>query len=182
MVSRRSQIAALLLCAGFVLGGATLERLSIEDMAQKATGIARGRVLGSYAAPYGSRIYTHYKIGVSEWWKGGPTAFEDVVMPGGTAGSAQQVEPGTPALVQGGQYVLFLWRSRSGLTHVIGLSQGLFEVKRDGGGRLRATRKAATEPMFEPRTGLPVQDEDIDIKLIELRQRVAAALSARGQK
>lgn len=182
MISRYIRIGAVVWCAAIMLHGAVLERLSIEDMSRDATAIVRGRVVSSYAAPYGSRIYTHYKIGVSERWKGEPSAFEDVVMPGGTAADVRQVIAGTPILAQGGQYVLFLWRSHSGLTHVIGLSQGLLEVKRDSRGRLCAMRKASSEPMLEPGTHAQVKDEDISLKLNELRRRVSAALLTRGNK
>ena len=51
---------------------------------------------------------------------------------GGVAGGIRQSVSGAPELKPGQEYVLFLWTSRSGLTQVIGLSQGLFQLSEEG--------------------------------------------------
>ena len=53
-------------------------------------------------------------------------------MPGGVVNGIRQSVTGAPELKPGQEYVLFLWTSRSGLTQVIGLSQGLFKVSEEG--------------------------------------------------
>jgi len=54
--------------------GATLQELSMDQMNQLATSVVRARVISSSAnlsATAGSpMIYTHYKLAVSEIWKG----------------------------------------------------------------------------------------------------------------
>jgi len=59
----------------------------------------------------------------------------------------------------GGEYVLFLWKGPSGLTHIVGLSQGLFKVSRDANGQVIATREASAGPMLDPATGHAVGDQ-----------------------
>ena len=75
----------------------------------------------------------------------------------------------------GQEYVLFLWTSRSGLTQVIGLSQGLFKVSEEGSeggsGVAVAQRPAASELMLD-RSGLPVEDRPVSMRLQDLRARV----------
>ena len=44
---------------------------------------------------------------------------------------------GAPTLRAGREYVLFLWTSRSGLTQLMGMSQGLFSVERTTAGDAR---------------------------------------------
>jgi len=99
-----------------------------------------------------------------------------VALPGGSALGLQQAFAGTPELVPGGEYVFFLWTGKSGLTHVIGLSQGVFRLKSDGKGGLVAARSASPEAMLDPRTGRMVNDVSVRIGLGELRSRVAAVL------
>src|SRR5690242_20011057 len=101
------------------LGAATLSRLSLDDMIAQSTGIARVRIAGSSAAWRGSVIYTYYKAQVLERWKGAGDSNVEVALPGGTAHGFRQDYPGTPQLIEGKEYLLFLWTSRSGLTQII---------------------------------------------------------------
>ena len=79
---------------------ATLQQLSLDQMTQSATAIVRARVTGSSASFTGSTIYTHYKLQISETWKGAPGP--EVMIPGGTAGGYRQSFPGVPALCKVG--------------------------------------------------------------------------------
>src|SRR5580658_2185587 len=134
------------------LGGsaaaATLQQLSLDQMAQSATAIVRARVTGSSASLTGSTIYTHYKLEISETWKGAPAA--EVMLPGGVAGSYRQSFPGVPALQTGAEYVLFLWKSsKTGITHVVGLSQGIFNVTQQADGSFQVDRPRIGETMLD---------------------------------
>ncbi len=182
MTRRYLQFGASVLLLGSLLPAATLERLSLEEMILKSTAIVRGRVLNSHTAPYGPVIYTHYNIQITERWKGPADAAVDVVVPGGVSGGQRQTFSGAPAFGAGSEYILFLWTSRSGLTHVIGLTQGIFEVKRNHKGDLVAMREASTEPMLDAATGLLVKDEAVSIRLTELRQRIVRTLIDGGHK
>ncbi|MGH9665509.1 MAG: hypothetical protein ACRD9L_13880, partial [Bryobacteraceae bacterium] len=81
----------LCLAAATVASGATLERLSLDDMIVKSTAIVHARVTGSYAAASGRMIYTHYTIQVSESLKGKAAGAMDVAVPGGAAKGFQQI-------------------------------------------------------------------------------------------
>lgn len=169
------------LLLGLLLQAATLERLSLDEMTQKSTAIVRGRVTGSYAAQRGSMIYTHYQVDVSERWKGADTGGTEIVVPGGVAGGLRQAFSGVPRLGTGREYVLFLWTGPSGLTHLIGLSQGVFDLSRDAGGEWTAYRPASSEVMLD-RDGNPVRDRAVTLRLNDLRQRVGRGTGTGGRK
>src|SRR5215471_13183863 len=159
------------------LAGATLEQLSLDDMIQKSTAIVRGTVALSRAEASGPIIYTHYTIRVTENFKGNSQGTVDVVVPGGTANNVRQTFPGTPQFKTGDDYVFFLWTGRSGLTQIIGLTQGLFALSLGSGDSPQATRAASREVMLEKGTAREVKDQTIVMTLADLRARIAAALN-----
>jgi hypothetical protein len=156
---------------------ATLERLSLDDMITKSTSIVRGKVAGSYAAASGRVIYTHYTVQVSESYKGSAASTVDVAVPGGVANGLRQNFSGSPELQAGEEYVLFLWTSRSGLTQVIGLTQGIFTLSKTSSDAV-ATRVAGDDLMLTPGSGVPVKGETLSMKLSELRGRIVSRLGA----
>lgn len=158
----------------------TLERLSLEDMIAKSTAIVRGRVTASWAAARGPVIYTHYTIRVAERWKGPAAEQLEIVVPGGLAAGLRQSFPGTPKLAEGREYMLFLWTGSNGLTHIIGLTQGLFDLSRDSSGALVAARAATAETLLDPATGRWVRDEPLHLKLEDLSRRIRSALGREG--
>lgn len=170
--------AVLLALAGLPGLAATLQRLELEEMIEKSTAIVRGQVAGSYARVHGPVIYTHYRIRVVERWKGADAAEVDVVVPGGVADGLRQRFPGAPKLAEGSEYILFLWTGSSGLTNIMGLSQGVLNLKRDQAAGLVASRAATTETMLDS-AGRLVRDEPLRMRFEELRGRVSAAM-ARG--
>lgn len=176
---------ALVVCCLLALAAgqgtsATLEKLSVEEMAQKSTLIVRGRVTGCAGELKQSVIYTSCTVAVSERWKGQSGAQVRFVIPGGRASGLVQTFTGTPKMNDGGEYVLFLWAGRSGVNQVIGMSQGVFDLQKDAKGQLVVTRSATSERMVD-KTGAEVQDEPIRAGVVELRQRVRQALAAEAQ-
>src|SRR5579872_7406985 len=113
------------ICALFSLHlpAATLSRLSLDDMINQSTAIVHARVQSSSTALRGSIIYTYYQIQVLDTWKG--QAAGSVAVPGGAVNGSQQSFDGAPQLTEGKEYIIFLWTSPSGLTQIIGLTQGL---------------------------------------------------------
>jgi hypothetical protein len=159
---------------------ATLEYMSLEDMVRKSSAVVRVRVGSSYAARSLGLIYTHYRIEVLEGYKAGGAAALDVVLPGGSANGLRQTFPGTPRLTEGQEYLLFLWKSpSSGLTHVIGLSQGVFDIRRGESGEAVAFRGPTSELMLDSR-GQMVRDAGLTLRLRDFRQRVAGILAQKG--
>jgi hypothetical protein len=161
------------------LQGSTLQQLSLDDMIRKSTIIVRGVTQPSYSAVQGSVIYTHYRVQVSQVLKGPATGQVDIAVPGGTNNGKTQIFAGVPTLLGGQDYVLFLWTSKSGLTQVIGLSQGLFAVAPNSSGQLTVWRAAATAPMLNS-FGQVVSDSDIQMLLSDLQTRIQAVLLGRG--
>ncbi len=159
-----------------VAPAATLEQLSFGELVDQASAIVRGRVTGTYTTAKGSLIYTHYRVLVSECWKGSVGGEADLVVPGGAMGGIRQSFPGAPSLSAGSEYVLFLWKSRSGLTHIIGLTQGLFDIRTDAKGNTLALRAVSGETMLDRTTGRPVAEEPLSMTLAELKSKVAQAV------
>jgi hypothetical protein len=162
------------------LPGSTLQRLSLNDMIQKSTMIVRGTVQpGSSPAFRGSLIYTHYQVSVSKAFKGAPAQVTDVAVPGGVLNGFQQPVAGAPALMAGQDYVLFLWTSNSGLTQLIGLSQGLFTVTTNAQGQVIVSRGAANERMLDS-SGQAVTDSNLEMPLSQLASKIQAVLTGGG--
>ena len=150
---------------------ATLRQLSMDQMTQSATAIVRARVTGSSASLNGSTIYTHYRLQVTDTLKG--VAPAEVALPGGVARGLRQSFPGVPMLQTGAEYVLFLWTSQStGITHIIGLSQGLFNVTTQSDGTAQVARARIGETMLDA-AGHVVQDQAIQMKLSDLKLSVS---------
>ncbi|MGH9630494.1 MAG: hypothetical protein ACRD7E_19455, partial [Bryobacteraceae bacterium] len=143
--------------------------------------IVRGRVSGCRGQMRGPVIYTICQIASTERWKGPAAGPVEAAIPGGSAQGLTQTFSGAPSLQEGAEYVLFLWTGKSGLTQVIGLSQGVFDLKTDSKGRAMVRREAASEQMFDA-NGKPVDDRPVAMSVADLRERVQRALREAEQK
>lgn len=168
----RVNVAIVALVCALPVSAATLEQLSMEQMSESATSIVRATIAGSYTSISNSTVYTHYTLRIAETWKG--VAAGEVMLPGGTAGAVRQVFPGVPQLTVGTEYVLFLWKSSTGITHLVGLTQGLFEVDRQADGSALATRAKIGEMMLDA-SGRKVADKAVSMVLTDMRSRVRLA-------
>jgi len=163
---------ALLAC--FSAPAATLQQLSVDQMTQAATAIVRARVTGATASFTGSTIYTHYQLQVTESWKGFTPV--EVAIPGGVAKGFRQSFPGMPELTPGSEYLMFLWTSKStGITHLLGLSQGLFNLSQQSDGSTLATRPLIGEMILDA-SGKKVIDHAVQMNLSTLRAQVGGGL------
>jgi hypothetical protein len=168
-------ISVFLACAGIPARATILQRLTLDEMVQKSTLIVRARVTGLSEVIRGGDVFTLYKLATLETLKPGP-AVREVAVSGGVAGGVRQVVAGAPTLRAGSEYVLFLWTSRSGLTQLIGMSQGLFSVERSTTTDPRASRAASAEQMLDA-AGRAVRDETLSMPLTELKAKVSKARS-----
>ncbi len=157
-----------------VVHAATLEKLSVEEMSQKSTLVLKGRILSCAGELRGSVIYTRCQIAVHERWKGQSSDRTSFIVPGGTVRDIRQTFTGVPRFDPGLDYVVFLWAGKSGVNQVIGLSQGVFDVK-SLGKTLLAKREASTETMLNAQ-GNSVEDTAVRMGLDKLRSRVSRAL------
>jgi len=145
-------------------------------MIQKSTAIVHGTVQPSYSAFRGAMIYSHYQVQVTNTYKGAPARTWDVAVPGGAVNGVQQYFAGAPALTAGQDYLLFLWTSKTGLTQVIGLSQGLFNVSSNSAGQLMVSRGATTEPMLNA-SGQVTTDAGMQMTLSQMTSYIQAVLA-----
>ena len=125
-------------------------------------------------------IYTHYQVQVIEQLKGTPRTTVEVMTPGGTVKGVKSTFSGSPALNQGDEFVFFLWTSKTGITWITGLTQGLFALTPEVSADRVATRSASRELMLDPGTSRPVKDTALSMKLSVLKARIAATLAAKG--
>lgn len=169
-------IGLITIFGSLVAGSATLQQLSLDDMIAKSTAILRGQITGSYTARNGPVIYTFYQVQVIEQYKGTKQGSVSIAVPGGTADSLRQTFPGAPQFNAGDQFVFFLWTGKSGLTQVLGLTQGLFKLSAAGSPDLVATREASAELMLDRGTGHPVKDQTLVMPLSNLKSHIASKL------
>lgn len=148
----------------------TLQRLSLEEMAAQSTWIVRGVCSEGQVQQVQSGVFTVYTVDVREVLKGPPVSSLDVASPGGKLNGVRYVVSGAPVLEAGSEYVLFVWRSKSGLNRIIGLTQGVFTLMQDGG-KPTASKMVTTEPMVD-RLGRPVPDPRTVMSLESLRAKV----------
>lgn len=180
---RKLLILGLLAAVG-TLPGSTLRQLTLDDMIRQSTMIVRGTVQPATVQYHGSTIFSHYSIQVTETYKNpasspNPATSIDFGVPGGSLNGAIQRVAGAPILNVGQDYVLFLWTSKSGLTQVIGLSQGLFSVISTPGTAPMVMRAAAAEQTLNS-AGQPVTTNDINMPLSALKTEIVSVLSAQS--
>jgi len=163
--------------------GATLERLSLDEMAARSTAIVRARAISNSTDYLGSTIYTKTRFEVLERYKGPEGSQVEVTEPGGTVGLTRQTYSGVPRFNPGQEMVLFLWTGPSGRTQVIGLSQGVFEVSRSSSSAdAEVTRQPSGETMLAPGAGAPVEEPTIKLPLSRLKGRIRTALEKERRK
>jgi hypothetical protein len=162
--------------------GTTLQQLSLANMISKSTSIVHAKATGSYSAVRGGDIYTYYQFQVSQTFKpAGPAHIPStsgglqVAVPGGAAQGVRQTVPGAPNISIGADYVLFLWTSASGLTQIIGLSQGLFRMTSDPAGNAIIVRPVSTEPMLDAK-GNAVTDQAMIFRWSDVLSQIQKAV------
>jgi hypothetical protein len=174
------RIAALTVALSGLATATTLQQLSTDDMIRQSTAIVRVQVTGSAPVLRGRNIYTQYQFTVLETLKaaaGGQTVTPTAVsVPGGTLQGIRQMVAGAPSIASG-QYVIFLWTSKSGLTQIMGLSQGLFNVMQDSSGNAVLVRPATAATMVS-QNGTPVSDSAVTMSLGALRTEIQTVLGA----
>lgn len=154
------------------LSASTIFKLSLDELVDKSTLIVRGRIGGCEGVLRGATVYTECAVSVSETLKGRPGAALTVSIPGGVAGKVRQTVAGAPRLERTQHYVLFIWTSPRGTHQIIGLSQGVFELRDASGGQM-AERGPIEEATVVDGSGQEVADRGISIRMADLRARIA---------
>jgi hypothetical protein len=180
---RRRMRTSFHLLASVVLlataGATTLLKMSMNDLILQSTSIVRAKITGSRTAAVGKDIYTYYQLQVSDILKKGAILPVEFAVPGGVYGNIRQIGIGSPVFAQGQEYVLFLWTGRSGMTQVIGLTQGMFNLTQDSSGATVLNRPAIADQMLD-KSGKPVTDSPVTMKWSELRDLIVKTLPKSG--
>jgi len=170
---------ALLACLALAprAGATTLERLSQDQLIQKSNLIVRCKAISSSSTLRGRIIFTVHRLQVIESLKGTVPATLEVSVPGGELNGMRQTFPGAPQMSGGQEYVAFIWTSARGVNQIIGLHQGLFDVK-SVSGSLVISRGISDAEMVD-RDGRTVADAPVSMRLDDLRTRVRRQESVR---
>lgn len=166
-----ARLLTFTLLAGLLLSATSLEKLSMEQLVERSTAIVQGKVLDSATSKRGSVIYTNYRIQVAKVHKGSAAATLEVSVPGGQLNGLRQSFSGTPRLEAGAEYVIFVWTSRTGINHTIGLAQGVFDVKTTASGQVWLTRGAIDALMLDA-NGKEAQDNGFSLPMSRLAELV----------
>ncbi len=159
----------------------TVQLLSNDDLIARSTSIVRGKILSESGTLRRSTIYTNYRLQVLEVMKGAADAQIDVAVPGGVAQGIREIVSGAPKLQTGTEYVLFLWTSPSGLTQILGLSQGLFlSVQQTNGTMLAVRPGGSAATLVDIKTGKTSSDSGSQMSVGDIRKLVNALPASPG--
>jgi hypothetical protein len=125
-----SILAALFLFSAAALPGASVPRMSFEQVVRSSPRAVHGVVVRTWSAWDASRtaIWTHYEVRVSETLRGPAEGTFTISEPGGAVGDLAMRVPGAPRLSVGQQAVLFAYPTPIGYWRISGWGQGLFPV------------------------------------------------------
>lgn len=169
------RLAAICAVLGSALAGATtLQLLTTDQMIQQSTSIVEVTVGGSAPMARGRSIYTVYQLNVIQTLKGSPVT--SVAVPGGVMNGLRTMVAGAPTLITGQKYVVFAWTSPSGLTQIIGLSQGLFNVGQDASGNTVLARPAALAAVVAA-NGAPVPASAVSMTMASLAAEIQKVMN-----
>ena len=154
----RALAALSVLLAGFAciaLDATVIIPASLQQLSVEARSIVVGRVtdVRGQARPGRRRIDTYVVFAVDEAIKGAAERTIVFKTLGGVSGRYRTVVPGSPVFAPGDEAVLFL--GRGAVPYPIGLSHGVFRVRRDG---VTGERRILPPPMLlDPKGALTVR-------------------------
>ena len=161
----------------------TLARLSLDQLAGAAEGVARARCAGAESRwEYGS-IWTYTAFDVVQTIKGDLPAHFIVRLPGGKVGAFTTSVEGAPRFSAGEEAVVFLERSRAGGYSVTGWAEGTFRIARDANTqREMVTQDSGSIGLFDAATRTFRAEGMQKIPMEIFRARLEAALAKAQEK
>lgn len=159
---------------------ATVEAMTLQEMAQRADFIFIGRAVSSHADwnVRRTQIYTYTTFQVERFLKGG-TGSEQVTLRlwGGQLGPMRAIVPGTPSFAPGEEVLLFCVGSGARIPTLLGLAMGKFTLTRDDGGETILKRDISGLILRNYRTGSePAGTPPTRYQLAEVEARIDQAL------
>lgn len=177
---RTAALLAACLAAPGAVEGATVEPMSLDDLARRADFIVIGRCVALRADwnASGTRIYTYATIAVERFLKGGGVREVTLRVLGGQVGGMAAIVPGSPTFNTGEEVLLFCVGGEARMPTVLGLSLGKFTLTRDEAGVRMVKRDLSGLTLADYRTdSRPVGTPPVRFPLAEVEARVARALS-----
>jgi len=177
---RRAAAAAILTLAALCLPQAlatTLARMSVRELAQQSTYIARVRCVTAVTMADMNLVWTVSTFEVAEAWKGTPPPRFTVRLPGGVAAGLRVRVEGAPRFSAGEDLVLFLAEGRGRQMNIVSWAQGTFRIRKN----LRTAVELAVQDtaglqLLDARSGARTEGERRQLSLASLRASVAHAL------
>jgi len=142
----------------------TARRASLPELVKHSSIVVVGTVASQSSAWEETRIYTTSELLLEEIWYQGGTADPAklklaektpailVKTLGGVVGEIGQTVSGSPKLIRGHSYVLFLTGSPQDSFYIVGLSQGAFETQGD---QLKPLSQLRETKLLGPNQAIP---------------------------
>ena len=158
--AQRQRFLWILFLAGVALtilvaiaSATTLAPLGFNELAEKATAVARLRCLGGNSTVQNGEIWTITRFVVLKSEKGPLPSEITIRMLGGRADGMRSHVDGVPEFQAGEEVYLFLWNREGEPYRVLGWMQGTFRILRDARtGAEMVTQDSAAAPIFDSRT------------------------------
>ena len=176
--------AAIALAFAAAISATTIERMSLQKMAQSAPVIVRAQCKGNSVVRDAGEVWTLSSFAVEETWRGETTPQITVRLLGGRMGDITAHVSGVPRFQPGEDVVLFLEPTKRGDFSVVSWEQGTFRIRRNpsGGTPEIVTQDSASFATFDPATRTFNASGIRNMPLDAFHARVDAALQAREVK
>lgn len=109
----------------------TLVRMSVRELAQQSTYVARVRCVSVVSMSDLGLVWTLTTFEVAQAWKGNPPPRFTVRLPGGEAAGVRVTVEGAPRFRVGEDVVLFLTADRGRLMNIVSWAQGTFRIRKN---------------------------------------------------
>ncbi len=173
-------VISLALVPNIRVEAATVEAMTLEEMARRADMIFIGRSVGSRADwnAQHTRIYTHTSFEVERFLKGGAGERSMTIrLWGGQLGPLRSVVPGTPDFTNGEQVLLFCVGSGARVLTLLGLALGKFTLTESDAGERILKRDISGLILVNYRTdSIEAGSPPTRYLLSEVESRILAAL------
>jgi hypothetical protein len=179
-------IAVTIVAGNLPAEAATVEAMTLQQMAQRADFIFVGRAVSSHADwnVRRTQIYTYTTFEVDRFLKGG-TGERQVTLRlwGGQLGPMRAIVPGTPSFAPGEEVLLFCVGSGARIPTLLGLASGKFTLTRDQDGEAILKRDISGLILTNYRTGSqPASTPPTRYRLAEVEARIDQALGRSGAR
>jgi len=128
-------VGFFILCApGHRAHGSWAQRMSLEELVEGSDRVVVGTVADEGRSAWGPdnlRIFTQYTVEVDSDVAGEGKKTLQILQPGGTVGKLSQKVHGYPTF-RSGQYLMLFLQKQDQSFRVVGLSQGVFALRREG--------------------------------------------------